>query len=323
MAEFEVKINRMKSVAGQEKRLAEKLISAGNRVSDCRSGINSSIGSQYGSVKKSLESLEQQLCQASNQVSSMAVALSEIYGAYNAAELAVYGHEMKHAKVADAAGYGGMVWEVLGSASPLGKMAELIIKAIGGDLTVDKAAFDILKMLGDSADAVIGAVDPSGPGWWFKASDQLKKAETGASLKTASNAVKWAGNILTLAENFYSNYEEFQDDGGFGNLRFWGETALETGIDIGMTAGLTAAIAAGAAVAGVAAPVWAVAGAAGLIVFGIDQVTEAITGKSLKETVSDAVMDGMEKVSNFASGVGNAVSSWWNQITTPWALSHT
>lgn len=322
MAEFELKINRVKSAACQEKRLAEKLISGGNRVSDCRRAINSSMGSQYAAVKKSLDSLNEQLFLASNQVSNMAAALSQIYGIYSTTELAVYGHEMKHEKVADVTDYGKMALGLLGSVSPLGKSAELIVKALGGDLTVDRAVIDILKILTDSADAVIDAVDPSGPGWWFKASNQLKEVETGASLKTASNVVKWAGNILTLADNIHSNYEEFKDDGGIGNLRFWGETALETGIDIGMTAGLTAAIAAGVAAAGLAAPAWAVAGAAGLIVFGIDQVTEAITGKSLKETVSDAVMDGMEKVSNFASGVGNAVSSWWNQITTPWAPSY-
>ena len=280
------------------------------------------MGSQYAAVKKSLDSLNEQLFLASNQVSSMAAALSEIYGVYSTTELAVYGQEMKHEKVADVTDYGNMALELLGSVSPLGKSVELIMKALGGDLPGERAVFDILKILGDSADAVIDAVDPSGPGWWFKASSLLEDLETGASLKTASSAVKWAGNILTLAENAYSNYEEFKDDGGFGNLRFWGETALETGIDIGMTAGLTAAIAAGVAAAGVTAPAWAVAGAAGLIVFGVDQLTEAITGKSLKETVSDAVMDGMEKVSNFASGVGNAVSSWWDQITTPWAPSH-
>lgn len=315
MAEFEVTISGLKSAVGTEKSIISKLSAACRNIDACRNALNTSVCSGYAAVKRNLGGLEEQVRASSNKVNSMVSALSDIYGAYNAAETAVYGNRIGHAKVADAqnptSNFLDLVSSIVGKFGFGGKAASLIIKALSGDLKEKDLIFGPLKLLEKAVGAVINHNDPNGPGWGRALlGDKVDSATATAKTKAASKAVKWAGNVLTVAENTYDNYEEFKDVGGFSNPRFWGETILETGVDLALAAGV------GALFAG--APVWVGIVAGGALIYGADKAVEHFTGKNLKETVSDFVMDGAEYVSNAMSSVGNAVSSAWNKITTPW-----
>lgn len=319
MAEFEVTISGLKSAVGREKSIINKLSAACRDIDACRNALSTSVCSGYAVVKRNLGGLEEQVRASSNKVSGMATALSDIYGAYNAAETAVYGNRIGHAKVADAKNLSSTLLDAISSIVEnigfAGETASLIIKALSGDLQVKETAFGILNMIKEATGAVINHNDKNGPGW-AKAllGDEADVAKMSEKTKAASKAVKWAGYALAAAENTYDNYEEFKDDGGISNPRFWGETILETGFDLAVAAGLSLLVPA-------SAPLWAgiaITAAGGFVVWGIDKAVEHFTGKNLKETVSDFVMDGAEYVSNAMSSVGNAVSSAWNKITTPW-----
>lgn len=101
MAEFEIKTNSIKSVAGQERRVAGKLISACSRMEDCRNALDVSVSSQYGAVKGNITRLSNQLSAAVSQMSSLADALEEIYSAYEATEREICGYPVKYAKISN------------------------------------------------------------------------------------------------------------------------------------------------------------------------------------------------------------------------------
>lgn len=313
MAEFEIKISSMKSAVEAEKNIISKLSSASREIGECRNALNTSVSKGYTAVKRNLNGLEGQVRLNSSKVSSMATALSSIYGTYNSAETQVYGTKIGHAKVADVKNLKSdltdIVSSIMGEFGFVGKTASLITKALNGDLDGKGLAFGFLKTIEKAAGAVANHCAPNGPGWARAILGDKAKAPT-----KATKAVKWAGKAMTVAENVYDNYEEFKDVGGFSNKRFWEEAILETGFDLLLAAGVAALVPA-------SAPLWvglAVGSAAACVTWGVDKVVEHFTGKKLKEAVSDGLIDGAKYASNAISSVGNAVSSAWNRITTPW-----
>lgn len=132
-----------------------------------------------------------------------------------------------------------------------------------------------------------------------------------------SSAAEWAGAILSFVGSGISNYDEFD---GEMNGRFWAETITEGVIDIGKDILISAGVVAGAAALGVTSlPAIAVAGISVAVAWAADGVCEWITGKSVTELVSDAVLDvgervvegvskGVEKVVDGAKKIGKDIA---------------
>lgn len=159
------------------------------------------------------------------------------------------------------------------------------------------------------------------------------KTKTGAEAVANKFKVvaKWAGNVLTVADNVAQNVEEH---GGISNSRFWQETITESAIDIGK--GALIAVAAGAGSAAVAAagaataPVWLTG--IGITVglnWGADQVAKLVTGDSkarATEVISDAIWDHAvpwikDRGNDIANAFGNAASAVKGWLKKPqWAF---
>ena len=124
---------------------------------------------------------------------------------------------------------------------------------------------------------------------------------------------KVAGWVLTLIGNGFSNYDEF---GGLTG-RMAAETITETVIDIGKGAAITAGVAAGCTLIGVAAPAVVVGGIGVGASLLADSVCENLTGKSVKEFTSDAVLDNAlklgKRITSSAAYANNVVSGWFEK----------
>lgn len=133
-------------------------------------------------------------------------------------------------------------------------------------------------------------------------------------VKTGTKVAGWA---LSLVANGFSNYDEY---GGFTG-RMAAETVTETIIDIGKGAAIAAGVAAGCAAIGFAAPAVVVGGIGIGVSLVADIVCENITGKSVTEFTSDAILDNLPKAAKKATGAAttakNAVSSWFSKVSNP------
>ncbi|MDR1600493.1 MAG: hypothetical protein LBS11_11605 [Oscillospiraceae bacterium] len=145
--------------------------------------------------------------------------------------------------------------------------------------------------------------------------DAVTGAKQGFS---ASAALKWGGIAVSGIISGFENWDEFKDQGGWGNARFYAETVGETAVswvtDTLIAVGAAAAI---GAVFG-AAPVIAVAAATVGVSMFLDWASEKLTDKKLSELISDTVIDGAvaayEHATNAVTAFGNAFSKGWNAL---------
>lgn len=116
---------------------------------------------------------------------------------------------------------------------------------------------------------------------------------------TGKAVAAWGTVIISGVVNTISNVQEYKDSNGeMSKLRTGAEIVTETAIDTALTYGLSAVVGAGiTAVCGtVAAPGLLVVAASGLIITGANVACDHFFGKSLTETLSDAVLDTVEFV---------------------------
>jgi len=146
--------------------------------------------------------------------------------------------------------------------------------------------------------------------------DEYFPGKNATKAAKVSSVAKWAGVALSFIGSGISNYGEFDGD---MNGRFWAETVTEGVIDVGKNILISAGVVAGAAALGVTSmPAIAVTAISVGVAWAADGICELITGKSVTELVSDAVVDagerivegvsrGVEKVVDGAKKVGKQI----------------
>ena len=146
--------------------------------------------------------------------------------------------------------------------------------------------------------------------------------DTLGDFKTGAGTAKQVGGIiLSGAVNSFENMEEYKS-GEISVGRAVAETITETAVDWGKDLLIGAAVTAGFAAAGIAAPAVAVGAATVAVSVAADWVCERVCGKKLTEAVSDAILDGAEKVvDGFRTGakaVKEGVDAFWKSAASGW-----
>lgn len=210
--------------------------------------------------------------------------------------------------------------EFIGEGGVIGGVVSGTVKYIKGDKKTSKT-LDYVKTYVDATHDILDGVsskdswkqilfglgkckDASEGNFFARWKDALSKevAEYGFKkgatvLDKAATVAKWGGTILTVAGKASDNYEEFKDQGGLQNKRFWEETALESAIDIGLGMAISAAVGPGIVAAGVSA----------VALWGVDEAFKKFTGKSFTESASDFIID---SVGSLGKKAGKAFSKW-------------
>lgn len=131
--------------------------------------------------------------------------------------------------------------------------------------------------------------------------------------ENAGTICKWASYALSFVVSGVQNYDEF--DGNMGNLRFWGETAIQGGVDIGL--GILGGIAAAAVLPASCPAILVGLAGAGVVWLG-NEVCEWITNENIGENIADLVCNGVETVVDVAQDVGEAIADGvetaWNNV---------
>lgn len=105
MAEFEIKIRQIKSSVECERKIAEKISSAGKELMECQSALDTSVSRQYAAVKRNLNSLNSRLASSAGHMRNMAQALETIYGTYERTESEITGQKIEYKKTQEAKSY--------------------------------------------------------------------------------------------------------------------------------------------------------------------------------------------------------------------------
>lgn len=105
MAEFEIKINQIKSSVESERKIADKIASAGRELIECQNALDTSVSRQYAAVKRNLNSLNSSLSSSAGHMRNMALALETIYGIYNRTESEIAGQKIEYKKTQEAKSY--------------------------------------------------------------------------------------------------------------------------------------------------------------------------------------------------------------------------
>ena len=101
MADFEIKTERMKSAAGQERAMARKLSSLSGRLKDCQGKLDPSVSPQYLAVKKNMDRLGGELSDLAIQTGRLADVLEQISRTYEETEKEICGYYLKYDKIPD------------------------------------------------------------------------------------------------------------------------------------------------------------------------------------------------------------------------------
>lgn len=310
----------------------------------------------FNQIKRALKNYQQNIRVISGNTAQMSTGLQNAVNEYKAHEQSIYEHaghgNLNSITVSESKGVDWMsfLWKGVGTAGAVGKG----VSAVGKVLTGDKTAAAWAGFVSDGwstgwkvGDAVKKCKENTDVKWYkeifglnknsflksIKASNlsPSQKALHGLSkgikgtvreFKTAAGRAKQVGGIvLSGITNAFGNYEEYKKD-GISVGRAVAETITETAVDWGKNLLIGAGVTAAFAAAGIAAPAVAVGAATVAISIGVDWVSEKVFGKKLTETVSDAVLDGVEwvadKVKTGAKKVGEGVRTLWNNIAGGW-----
>ena len=214
---------------------------------------------------------------------------------------------------------------ILSTAKDAASVVEKTAKAFSG------SSFDWKKLFGFEA-----AITSDTPKNFFKAfGEEAGKYNFGNATKVGEKiavGAKWAGGILTVVTTGWDNFTDKSNSTGRAVAETIGESAVKIGGGMVISAGVTA----GAAALGfVGAPAVAVGLVTVGVTWGINRVSETLTGKGAAELISDTVIDtgigiakGVKKgvtyagkaitnagkaIGNAASDAGKAISGWWNK----------
>ena len=225
-------------------------------------------------------------------------------------------------------------WSVIGSFGIIGSGIGVIGELITGGKSAKKylnAGKNLSKFVGNVAKAasepsfdwrtLIGfnkVIKPDTPKTLFGAlGKELDKYNMGNATKVSDKiavGAKWAGSILTVATTAYDNFTDAGNSTGRAIAETIGESAVKIGGGILISAGVTAVLAAAGAVG---APAVVVGGITVGVTWGINRLSEAVTGKNAAEFISDTVIDGSiavgKAVGKAVSSAGKKISGWWNK----------
>lgn len=198
-----------------------------------------------------------------------------------------------------------------------------VVKTCRGDTSVNW----VKEIFGLNTDTALKSINAEilsdiGGAQKFKSGFQAGIMDTLGDFKTGAGAVKQVGGIiLSGAVNAFENKKEYED-GKISAGRAVAETLTETAVDWGKDLLIGAAVTAGFAAAGIAAPAVAVGAATVAVSVAADWVCEKVCGKKLTEAVSDAILDGAEKVvDGFMTGakeVKKGVDAFWKSAASGW-----
>lgn len=347
MTDFEIKIPTVYSVVLRENELVQILKTYNRDLAISCSKICNLISSSKSAIRKSLNNSGNQLEQNISNLSRCSSTLEKISRQYVTAESSIKNTKTVYGKVKEAKD--SLDWlDIFSEMGAVGSAISLIediaegnVNAVGVMDCLAQVTGSVAKNIKedgiDWVDALLGTskyyetksfleglTDEFGQ-YVGKTSDSVNMNPTAKKVMAAS---KWAGAVVSLGGSVLSNLEEFKDNGGISNARFWGETVIETGIEIGKAAVISSAIgaAAGAAIAAgvITAPAWVVGAgvtlATGAVVWGLDKMSTALVGKDFTEVVSDTVCDITEGAAEVISDAVGGVNSFFGEIFSPvWA----
>ena len=343
MNRIRVDSNALNAQASELDRLQGEL----ERLSDTLGSISSSLAWKIpGStaIRGTLAAKRLQLTVQRNKAGALAAGLRNISALYTKTEARIVNGETGVGAIgaAVAAAAGGEkwwervnwfgwndLWKHVGSFGIVGNL----ISTIGGAITEKDPWKKVLGISGGVAkvtEKVANGFSKSdfdwtgfaqGTGKTLKESfaSQIDKYNFGAAEKVSDKiavGAKWAGAIVTVATKAYDNIVVNKEGNSTG--RAIAETVGESAVTIGL------GIAVGAVVGTIGAPAVVTGAITVGVLWAIDRGFEAVTGKNAAEFISDTVLDGAQKVVDFASNagktIGNAVSSagkklggWWRK----------
>lgn len=183
--------------------------------------------------------------------------------------------------------------------------------------TGDWSTHSLLQNLNKNA-TTIEKIKTGGVKWI----DALKKEKASYSIKNAKTVgdkvkvgTKWLGVAFSAISNAIGNVEEH----GELNGRAVAETIGETVADVAIGAVATATVVGAATVLGLSAPAVVVGAASAGVVWAVDKIVKATTGKrSASELISDIVLDTGESILNGAQNALRAVGNTIGNIGVKW-----
>lgn len=312
-------------------------------------------GGNFTEIYRALDRVLTRLENEKNGIKNLSDGLSDILRTYDTYEGkiadAIHSGDMEEKKNPFEWGWNES-WNVVSKIGIIGPCISALGRLITGGWTTSsliKSAKDLLSAIGGVSSTIskgsnanwkealfglsdgLKGLDTSSIGETFKSSlaKQFGKDLSFSSATTVGDkikvATKWGGYALTLFSNVIDNVEEFEgQDGQTG--RMLSEIAIETAVDIGVgalaTAGVSAA-ASGLVAAGLitAAPAVAIGVASVFTVWAANGICKWATGgKDIAETVSDAVCDASEWVTEKVGQAAVALKDGFDAITS-WGKS--
>ncbi len=132
-------------------------------------------------------------------------------------------------------------------------------------------------------------------------------AGDGSTSSTLGSIAQWFGVITAGVTSGYSNWQEFRS-GAIDADRAIGEFVIEAGADLLIGAGAEMLVTAALVAACGGAPAIVVGAGTALVTWAVDEVSESFFGVSATEAISDAVMDGVEWVSEHADDIKTTIT---------------
>ena len=286
MAQFIIKVNGAKADLSAEEEIQKKLEQIQQSLLDVSGNLNFKVASTAG-IKKNLTALAGRVEWHKNSMSSMKSALSGAISLYEKTEKDVCGYATGKAAQVGKARDAGKVGATISSGK--GWSAGVSI----GSMTLSVAESDVANLLNSKVGKAFISHGRSNSEWFDKLCDKAS-----------------------------SNYEEYKT-GEISGARAVVETLLETVIEKGkgkLVNGLVTA--AFTAICATSPPGIAVTAAVKVVTWGLDWVSEKLTGKKVTEAVSDFLIDTGEKiVKNVGKAVTTAkkkIGAAWKSITSKW-----
>lgn len=286
MAQFILKVNGAKADLSAEEEIQKKLEWIQQSVLDVSGNLSFKVASTAG-IKKNLTTLASRVEWHKNGMSSMRNALGSAINLYEKTEKDVCGYAAgKAVKVSEASDV-----DKVGAAISPGKGWAAGVSL--GSMTLSVTESDVANLLSSKVGKAI--------------------------ISYGRSKSKWVDRLCDTAS---SNYEEYKS-GEISGARAVVETFMETAIEAGkgkLVNGLVKA--AFTAICVTNPPGIVVTAAATVVTWGLDWVSEKLTGKKVTEAVSDFLIDTGEKV---VKNVGKAVTTAkkkigaaWKSITSKW-----
>ena len=340
--EINVKTGKLNEYAETEEKVKKALVRINNSIQLCKSQLRTCISSSSSEmIDTVLANIISQTQVMYEKIGSMSAALYTIANLYNQAEGEITGNtpseEMHYGRdffgeIIGEFGVTGAIGSLAFKERDVISVSKAVTKSIGkvsGAVEEGKEWWSSKALFGFEKEVAEKAVKKEVKKVAEKAvKEEVKKKTFKEALKdevadyrfdsekigksaTANKGkviAKWAGAVLTVADKAKGNYEEYKEQGGIKNSRFWGETVTESVVEIGKDIVIGAAVAATIGGAIATMPAWAGVAVTATITAGVSVALDAVSNKVTKNTagftenVSDFVVD---KVESF---VGNAVS---------------